>query len=287
MAVDAPSEGAGTVGSTRWAIADRTLTLRGFVTPLRIAAFRGAGMAPSGLPDAVAGVKEQAPGLVFVLGGLGTDEASARAHLDAFAELGVPVVVLPGGDDPAEAFGEALDAAREAHPNLFDGRALRAVVAGTDSFLLLSGAPEGRYAIDAQACGNSDDDREELEGAGSGRHWLVSWAAPSGGGSAAVGRGFESLDVGDPRVLAVMTSTHAKGGIFAWPETRALRPSDETGASVLGPGAASDSLRIVAARIVGVGGEQDDYAIGATGAAVLELTPAGLAFSGTSTGGQQ
>lgn len=285
MAVDADDEASGTVGRARFTLEDRTLRLEGLPTPLRIAAFRGAGGADPALAPAIAGVTEQQPGLVFVLGGLGPDAASARAHLDALGALGLPVVVLPGGDDAAEVFGDAMDAARERHRSLFDGRRLRSVVVGEERFVLLSGAPEGRYAASEAHCGNDEDDRDEIAELDGGRRWLVSWAAPGGGGREAVGRGFDGVDAGDPRVAALAHALGDAGGIFAFPATRALVPSPADGTRRLEPMQADAHLRLVVPRIAGPVDERDDLSLAPLGAAVMELGGGGLSLVGTVAGG--
>ncbi len=285
MAVDEDDEAEGTVGSARFSLEDRTLTLRGLPSPLRMAVFRGAGSAAPGLAEAVAAVAEQEPSLVFVLGSLGTESTSVRTHLDALGALAVPVVVLPGGEDVAETFGEQIDAARERHRSIFDGRRIREVVVGDDRFVLLSGAPDGRYAASEGSCGNDEDDRDALAEITGGRRWLVSWAAPSGGGPAAVGRGFEGVDAGDRRVADLAHRLGDAGGLFAFPATRALIPSTASGQAVLPAMQADPRLRLVVPRVSGPPDERDDTSLVPAGAALLELREEGLAYVGNVAGG--
>lgn len=286
MAVDAPAEGERTVGRAKVAIAGRVATLTGLPAPLRIAAFRGAGDATAGLAAAIEGVKEQGVGLVLVLGGLGSDEGHVAAHLDAFGRLGVPVVVLVGGDDVAEAVHDAF-ADRPAAGPVIDARGLRALRIGSDVILLASGSVDGRYAATDAHCGADEDDLGEVEAEarGAGRVFLASWTAPSGGGPAAVGRGFAGLDAGDPAIARLASASRARGGLFAWPGTRALRPSTDQGTAVLPVGTPDPGLRLVVARIAGSGEESDDGALVPPAAALLELGPNGLAFVGTAVAG--
>lgn len=284
MAVSAPDAASGIVGTTRWSVADRTLTLSAPAGPIRLGAFRGPGTASQTFAGALGALSEHRPNVVFVLGGLGASAEVVAASLHALAALPFIVVVIPGGDDPAEIFGEAIDEARTNAPNLFDGRRLRQVVLGGDTFALLSGAPNGRYALDGSSCGNHDEDRAELEASDHGRTWLVSWAAPAGGGVVAVGRGFEGVDAGDPRVTQVMRRIGAAGGIFAWPATRVSLPTNAAGEVVLAPGVADASFRIVANRLVGPAVERDDTALAPPGALLLELSAAGLTLVGTTAG---
>ncbi len=286
MAVEAPAEGERTIGRTRVSVSGRVATLAGLPSPVRIAAFRGAGDATGGLAAAIEGVREQGVGLVLVLGGLGSDEARVATHLEAFGRLGVPTFVMVGGDDVAEAVHDAF-ADRPAEGPVIDARGLRALRFGNDVLLLASGAVDGRYAASDAHCGANEDDLEEVEAEarGAGRAFLASWTAPSGGGAAAVGRGFAGIDAGDPAIARLASAAHARGGIFAWPATRALRPSNDQGAAVLPVGTADPGLRLVVARIAGAGEESDDGALVPPAAALLELGPGGLAFVGTAVAG--
>lgn len=280
MAVDEPDAREGRVGSVRFVSDERALRFSGLPDPLRVAAFRGAGTAAPGLAEAVLGVAEQRASLVFVLGGLGDDEATVRAHLTALGALRVPTIVIPGGDDVAEAFGEAFD--DDVPANVFDGRRYRRVEAGRSDFLLLAGAPEGRYAASTEHCGNDDDDRDELEARDGVRTILVSWAAPSGGGRFAVGRGFDGVDSGDRAVADLLGELGQAGGLFAYPATRASLPTVADGQRALGAGEADRTLRLVVPRIAGPTDEHDDFGLVTNGAAVIELTASGTSFVGVS-----
>lgn len=280
MAVDAPDETSGRIGDVSYRSDERALALSGLTAPLRIAAFRGASGATAGLAEAALGVTEQRPGLVVVLGGLGPDVASVRAHFTAFEKLRVPTVVLPGGDDVAEAVGEAFEAGAPA--NVLDGRRFRRIETDVVDLLLLSGAPDGRYASSSAHCGNDGDDRDELETRSGKRSVLVSWAAPSGGGAFAVGRGFDGVDSGDPRVATLAHALGDLGGIFAFPATRAAIPTSVDGRAVLGANEAAPSSRIVAPRLAGPADERDDFGLVPSGAVILEYGADGVSFVGVS-----
>jgi len=280
MAVDAPASRTGAIGPARFASDERVLRFSTLAQPIRVAAFRGAGIETRALEDAVLGVGEQRASIVFVLGGLGSDQATVRAHLAAFEKLRVPTIVLTGGDDSAEAVGEAFEG--DVPANVFDGRRYRRVETPSGDFLLLSGAPEGRYAASSAHCGNDEDDRDELEKRGSAPTFLVSWAAPSGGGMNAVGRGFDGVDAGDRSVAALLTRLGNVGGLFAYPATRASIPATADGRTVLGADRANRSLRLAVPRIAGTSDERDDFGLVTNGAAVLELRGDGLAFVGVS-----
>jgi hypothetical protein len=282
MAVDAPEPREGTAGRMRFGIDERVLTL----TPVRpsatarIFAFRGAGADIANLDRALVGVKEQTPDLVLVLGELGDTDEHVLAHLSAFERIGAPVVVLASGADVAEALHDAWDDAEVTR--VFDGRALRAVVIGEEVFVLVSGAPNGRYAATDAHCGFDEDDVEAIEGdVPDGRRWLVSWAAPSGGGEHAVGRGFGGRDAGSTEVAAIARSLGAKGGVFGFPTTRGLMPSNAEGNAPIAPNEASDGLRITVARVAGASDTLFDGARLVPASALLELGDRGLAYVGT------
>lgn len=279
MDVPAPEARQGSVGRVRFAVEDRLLTLTA-PTPLRLVAFRGAGASTSGLADALLGVREHSPDLVLVLGELGETDAHVRAHLEALDRLGVLVVVLTSGADVAEAVHDAWD---DAEPrNVVDGRGLRGIVAGREVLALVSGAPQGRYATDESRCGVSADDFEGVEDAlPEGRRWLVSWAAPTGQGPASVSRGFGDVEAGSAPMAQLARALDAKGGIFGFPTTRALSPATSTG-EPLAPGQAHAGTRVVVARIAGESDSLHDGARLLPRAALLELSPAGLAYIGES-----
>jgi hypothetical protein len=162
-------------------------------------------------------------GLVLLLGGLGDDLAAASANLSALATLRVPVLFLAGGADRLPVIEEAFAALPEPSRDLLvHASGLRELRIGQDRFALVAGAPLGRYAIDAQACGFSLDDLDDVRAAFAGgakgaRSWLLSWGAPSGWGiSSAAGS-----DVGSPELFALSQALGVRGGVFAYPETQA------------------------------------------------------------------
>lgn len=283
-AVDAPEPREGRIGSLRFAVEDRTLTLEGVGPTLRIAAFRGPGRVGAPLAPALGGLSRETTDLVLVLGGLGADERAVTGALNALAALGVPAVVVPGGDDDAEAVAEAFEAVDEAEL-LFDGRRLRTVKVGDDELVLVPGALEGRYAAGRGACGVAEDDLEEIaddldEPDDGVRRWLVSWAAPSGGGPASVARGFGGVDAGDPRVADLAKTIGATGGLFAFPETRALQPALADGSRALGAGEPSPTTRLVLPNAAGAPIERADGSLIRPAVALLSLGSEGLAFEG-------
>lgn len=282
MAVEAPAPREGTAGRMRFAVEDRVLTL----TPVRpsptarIFAFRGAGANVANLERALVGVKEQTPDLVLVLGELGDSAAHVLAHLSAFERIGAPVVVLASGADVAEALHDAWDDAEVTR--VFDGRALRAVVVGEEVLVLVSGAPNGRYAATDAHCGFDEADIEAIEDdVPEGRRWLVSWAAPSGGGEHAVGRGFGGRDGGSREVAELARRLGAQGGIFGFPTTRGLMPSNADGNAPVAPNQASDAFRMSVARVAGASDSLFDGARLEPATALLELGDGGLAYIGT------
>jgi hypothetical protein len=232
--------------------------------------------------------------LAFVLGGLGRTSEAVTALLEALAALRVPVVVLPGGDDDAEAVDDGWDAlSDEARASLFDGRRLRVVrirakgaAAPADELVLVPGAPGGRYAVDDGSCGVGAEDLTSLSDALGApdeglRRWLVSWAAPSGGGAASVSRGFGDAEAGDARVAALARAIHAPGGLFAFPETHALEPATANGRLRLEAGQGRPDARVVVAPLAGPPVERADGSLVPSAAAVFELGREGLAYRGT------
>ncbi|MCZ7679512.1 MAG: hypothetical protein M5U28_12405 [Sandaracinaceae bacterium] len=78
----------------------------------------------------------------------------------------------------------------------------------------VAGAPEGRYALDGEACGLSSDDAAAIAEAvgppGSGvRRYLLSFAAPRTAGSPS--SGIASVEAGSPLVSQLLERTARRG----------------------------------------------------------------------------
>jgi hypothetical protein len=147
---------------------------------IRIAAFRGADDELDDLARAASSIDEERVDLVFVLGGLGREKTEVLAHLEALSRTRRPLVLVPGGDDSLRAIDRALDALPEdARARVVDGRRTYILEAGGREWLIVPGAPSGRYAYSPEACGYEASDldarRGELDGAS---HLLLAWAAP-------------------------------------------------------------------------------------------------------------
>jgi hypothetical protein len=216
-----PSERALRTEQLELAIRERVLSIKA-ASGLRIAAFAGP-VAGSFAQRDFAALAAARPGLVLVMGGLGDDLAAASANLSALATLRVPALFVAGGADRLPLIEEAFAAQpAQARELLIHASGLRELRIGQDRFAVVSGAPFGRYALDAQACGFTLDDLDDVRAAFSGgpkgaRNWLLSWGAPSGWGvSSAAGS-----DVGSPELFALSQALGVRGGVFAYPETQA------------------------------------------------------------------
>jgi hypothetical protein len=261
MDADPPPEGTVRVRDLTLRFGGRDLRIDNAPRSLRIAAF--AGPAPSRAPiaPAIARLKQADLDLALVLGGVGDDRAQAEATLAALGALPVPVLVLAGGRDDAAVLDEAFEAGD--HEHVVDARPLRRVIAGDRTLLLLSGAPEGRYARTDTSCGYGRADVERLEGeAGDGRPILVSWAVPAGSGSS----GHGGIDSGDPALGRLARTLRIRGGIFAWPESHATATAD-------------DGLRVVVGPIAGPPPERADGSSSIAGATLLRLDGHGLSLA--------
>jgi len=262
LAADPPEARDFRVGDLRLAIEGRRLTVGGVPSPLRVAAFSGPAPAQRIPARTLAGLRERGVSLVIVLGGLGDDAATARRTLGALADAGLPVLVLAGGRDDAGDLDAAFDALDEEQEDVvLDARALRVVDLGADELVLVSGAPAGRYARSNTACGfaerDLDDVAADIGDRGRARRWLVSWAAPAGG----VAAGLEGADAGDPGLAALAERLGVRGGIHAWPDTRAAELAGDPPASIVvlpiaGPAVerADGSRLMPAATVLDLGG---------------------------------
>lgn len=218
-------------------------------------------------PAALASLDPDLPWMV--LGGL-RDEASARSLLEAAAER--LVFVLPGGDDDLEALDEVLDE----EERWVDLRGVRELRLEHGTFVVLPGAPDGRYAVGEAGCGWGEDDLERLRGVGEapGPRWWLSWAAPRSAGPYAPDRGFAGVHVGDPRLAALGDAEGVSGGLFAWPETQAGVVGRAGGAQPVADEAAPD-LSVVVPR-AGEAVERGDESRLPSGVVLIEAAAEGL-----------
>jgi hypothetical protein len=186
--------------------------------PARVAVFTGPVGASLTHVD-IAAVAALRPTQVWVLGGIGDDLSTISSTLAALAELSVPVLLVPGGADrPALVDAALAGLPASAAQRIVHGAGLAGLAVGRQQFVLVPGAPNGRYAIDPDACGFVAEDINVLtEGANANdpRPWVVAWAAPGGLGIAETR---EAGDLGSPEIARLMASVRARGGIFAWPE---------------------------------------------------------------------
>ncbi|MDB4975655.1 MAG: hypothetical protein JWN48_3996 [Myxococcaceae bacterium] len=190
---------------------------------LRIAAFTGPVGAALERSDLELLTRAR-PGLVLYLGGLGDSEKIARQNLTSLGALHVPTLFVAGGADRLAVVEAAFAALGEGERDtLFHASGLRELRVGSDRFVIVPGAPLGRYALDAESCGLTTDDLEQLQdeaqqsGASLGktRTWLLSWQAPAGAG---VAEGFGQTELGSPELQALGTALGSVGGLFAYPE---------------------------------------------------------------------
>jgi hypothetical protein len=231
---DPPAERKVRAGQRTLSVAGRVAELSGPL-PVRIAAFTGPVAGPLSATD-VAEVAAKKPAFVWVLGGLGDDLASVHTSLAALAGLGVPVLLMPGGADRLALLSEGLAALSAGAADLLVSAAgLHELRVADERFALVSGAPDGRYAIDEAACGFTSEDTDTVAAAGKGpkgRSWLISWAAPAGLGLTTPPG---APDVGSPALAALVSTLKARGGVYAWPEGHYVLPSGEAPLHVVVP----------------------------------------------------
>ena len=263
---DAPKERTLSTPALALEVKDRVLEVKP-KGELRIAAFTGpVGTALSRTDLAL--LTQAAPELVLWLGGLGDTHDIATANLASVATLHVPVLFVAGGADRLALVEEAFDDLEgDAAEQLIHASALRELRVGKDRFALVAGAPDGRYALDDDACGFVEDDlddvREALSGSFSGRTWLLAWAAPQGLG---LTHGFSGAEVGNGALGELARALGARGGLFAYPEVLTNVP---------GKGA-QGGFSLVVPRLGRTGALHADGARVPRGVSVLVLDASGL-----------
>ena len=265
-AAAAPEDRSWEVGSLSLRREGRALRIEGAPDPLRLAVFAGPG--DEALP--VSAVRAAHPHLVAVLGDLGEPVASLRA----LAELGVPVLVVAGGEDRYGPLAEALDDLDgDAADLIVDASVLRSVRVGRLELVPVAGAPDGRYAVDDDACGVGEGDLDgwELGVAEQGVHRiLLSWAGPRGAGPGSATRGLAGVEAGSALVSQVAERAGATGALFAWPRT-ALGTAEGSG---------SWALRLAVAPVAGASVLRFDGRRVAAGPTLLTVGSGGLRVAG-------
>ena len=133
-----------------------------------IAAFSGPAPGPIDLGVAA---PERPIAFAVLLGSLGDSRSEAAATLDHIdATFSVPVLAIPGGDDLYPIWVSAFD---DRMGPTVDATGIQRVVTSEGDLVLVPGAPRGRYARDADACGFGVDDVSALVG-----DLAPCWAAP-------------------------------------------------------------------------------------------------------------
>jgi hypothetical protein len=225
LAARAPTDRNGRIGGVSFAVHERTLTVTPERWPLRIAAFSGAGF---GLPLRAAEltrIQQSHADVVLLVGGLGDDDANAVENAKALSSSGRLVITLLGGRDRMAIARAAFEAAGE-HAGIIDATALRRVSVANNTLVTVAGAEQGRYAVDADACGFSPNDlaalAKELGGPSANeRRWLLSWQAPAARpGLPSLVRTDQGLELGSRQLGQFAEQIGALGAISAWPVGR-------------------------------------------------------------------
>jgi hypothetical protein len=222
-----PREGSWAAGALRFEAEDRVLRVEGLERFVALTAVDvdGAAELPADLP-------------VLVLGG-----ATVPGLLGALGER--VVFLVPGGDDDAEAFDDLLSALDDdARDRVIDLAGVHELVTPHGRFVVLPGAPEGRYARGDGSCGFGAADVEARASEREAITWLLAWAAPSSAGPHGVDRGLGGVHVGSSRVRELVGSVGARGGIFAFPNTTAGLPATLDGAASIAIDAWSAELAV-------------------------------------------
>lgn len=286
LAADPPERETLAVGPLRLAFEKQALRITGLRQSVRVAAFGGPALGPSPTTSVLRGLAEAKADLFLLLGGLGDDARTATATVKALASLAAPTLVVAGGRDTRERMRGALAAQPRRAPKLVDITTLDAVHLGRDTLVPIAGASDGRYALEASACGYGLRDLKArasaLGDAPPGeRRWLVAWEAPGEGGVLSVARTHAGIDAGSADLAELARRVGAGGGVFAWPEVQLLRPSAGSGTRRVPLGVAAADLRIVVPRLAGPAQERSDGTRVLPGFALLRLDAAGLAVEST------
>jgi hypothetical protein len=281
LAAEAPEARQWRVGGAQFALSDRELALSGLPDSVRIAVFAGPAFASASPQSALHKVVAARPRVAIVVGSIGDQRQQAINTLRYLAETEIITLVLAGGRDRWDDYRAAFVALDEKQSDrVIDISTLHSVRIGSESFVVVAGAAQGRYARDASACGFGDQDLDQIASQiGSKddtRRWLLSWQAPAGGGALSVGKTSRGLQTGDSLLARFAQRVGARGGLFAWPDGQVMRPRAHRESLPLPPGVIADDLRMVVPRLIGPFIERDDGTRVPPGFALVILTKAGM-----------
>ncbi len=264
LALPAPESRAWAVGDLSLDLRGRSLTLRASRGTLRIAAFTGPAPVVRDTSPALRALVAGHADVLLVLGGLGDDRASAEHMARALADTGRLALFLAGGRDAPDVVAAALAALDpDARDRVLDVSSLERVAFGEAELVPIAGAPGGRYARSADACGHVAADLDERaaalgEAGNTARRVLVSWAA------AAPAAGVDGAEAGDAGLARFASRIGARDAVAAWPREQAGRAL---------PGA---GLRRVVPPLAGFAARTSEGGRAGTGALWLTLGPTGL-----------
>ena len=209
---------------------------------------------------------------VVVAGGIGTDEASARAVLGHLGAVDVPVLLVPGTSEPIDALRDALEDARAKAPNLVDMGIVR--VARLPDLTIVSlpgGAHPHELLAGDEGCGLADEDVEafrdlvrERPGA-----LVVSATPPRQHGPAAIDLGRSGAGAGDPRIATALST--AWFGVFGTVYESGGRASDRRGGRAIPEGEWSEELFVNPGAADALPRAHRDGSLGASSAAIVEI----------------
>jgi len=237
LALEPPRAREWRVGALSFALADRVLTLNGAGATQRVAVLTGPAPTNDDGARVLRAVKARRAQLVLVLGGLGDDRAHATRTAQALAATGIVTLFVAGGRDEPEVVSAALAALDEdARDRVLEVTALERIVIGGNELVPIGGAPAGRYARSAGACGYTASDldaRAAALGAASAqtRRVLLSWAAAS------PAPGIERAEAGDAELARFAVRIGAEDALAGWPRELAGRPLPGAGLRRIAPSA--------------------------------------------------
>lgn len=275
-------------GRLKLALAGRELHVTGLPHVIRMAAFSGPSFGPPPDASVIRALAQAKPDLAVMLGGLGDDDATAKATAKALGGLPAPTLLVAGGRDTLERIGTALRVLPVAARKVVDVTALHAIRLGRDTFIPVAGASSGHYALEDRACGFGLDDLKRrasaLGAASTGeRRWLLAWEAPGLGGALSIARSDTGSDAGSADLAELARRVGAPGGLFAWPEVQVGRARAGDGTRVVPVGVPAPDLRIVVPRLTGAATERADGSRVMAGFALVRLEPGGLSVESIAT----
>lgn len=183
---------------------------------------------------------------IVIAGDLGETQSQIANVLEPLAATGLPTFAVIGNRESKGDFNQAVKAASERHPGVFNLNFVRLVSLDDVALISMPGYYNKDYIHVENGCNYKPSDVEAMKpiirAAGEKSIVLVSHGPPKQDGPEALDRTLEQANVGDPALARFIQETGIKFGIFANIHEAGGRATDLSGTTLISAGRLSPEL---------------------------------------------